>query len=84
MPYGTMQSSRIRGPSYAAASPTSISTPSDIAVNTPPTNNAFSPNNAPSPLTRIQNMRVTTDRAHMFVEGRHGALVKSMHREEKE
>ena len=84
MPYGTMQSSRIRGPSYATASPMSTSTPSDIVVDTPPNNNALSPSNAPSPLTRVQNMKEAMDRAHMFVEGRHGALVKSMHREERE
>ncbi|KAL9113658.1 MAG: hypothetical protein Q9187_007584, partial [Circinaria calcarea] len=84
MPYGTMHSARARGPSYTTASPISTSTPSDIVVDTPPNNNALSPNNAPSPLTRVQNRKEAMDRAHMFVEGRHGALVKSLRREEKE
>jgi hypothetical protein len=60
-----------------------MSTPSDIVVATPPENGTKSVINAPSPLTKLQGMKVLVDRAHMFVEGRYGELVKSMHEEEK-
>ena len=51
---------------------------------TPPINNALSPNNVPSPLTRTSNMKEKIDRAHMLVEGRYSTLVKSMREEGKE
>lgn len=62
----------------------SVSTPSDIIVTTPSVHDALSPTNAPSPLTRLQNRKETIDRARMFIDGRLGALSKSMKREERE
>ena len=61
----------------------SISTPSDIVVTTPPANDAFSPNTDPSPFTKLQNRKMTFDRAHMFIEGRYEELAKSMSKKEK-
>ncbi|MCJ1472336.1 hypothetical protein MMC13_000983 [Lambiella insularis] len=84
MPYGTGRSSIGRSPSHCIASPISLSGLTDIVVETPPDNNALSPNNAPSPLSQLQKRRVTIGRAHMFIQGRHSALVKSMRRDEKE
>lgn len=72
-----------RSPSYDAPSPMAISIPSDIIVTTP-TNTAYSPNNAPSPFSREQNIKVTIDRAHMSVRDQHHALVKSMSKEKRE
>ena len=61
----------------------SISTLSDVVVVTPSSDNVLSTNNAPSPLSRVQNAKVTIDRAHMFVEGRFRELVQSMQKEER-
>ena len=80
LPHGTFRSARAT--SLSAPSPMSISTPSDIIVETPPAN-ASSPNNAPSSLTRVQSMKQRVDRANMFVTGQYNALVKSMNPEEK-
>lgn len=59
------------------------STPSDVMVTTP-ANNASSPNNAPSPFSKDQNMKVTIERAHMLIGGQHRTLVQSMRKEERE
>ena len=83
IPHGTFRSTTIRSGNLSMPSPISISTPSDIMVATPPVNDANSPNNAPSPLTRTQNFKKKVDRAHMFVTGRYDALVKSVNPEEK-
>lgn len=83
VPYGTMKPFIGQSPGYDAPSPMALSTPSDIVVTTP-TNDASSPNNAPSPFSREQNKKVTIDRAHMLIGGQHHALVKSMRKEERE
>ena len=82
MPYGTMHS-MVQSPGFPAPSPMSISTPSDVVAVTPPSDNVLSTNNAPSPLSRVQNVKVTIDRAHMFIEGRFRELVQSMRKEER-
>lgn len=82
MSYGTMQSI-VQSPGFPAPSPMSISTPSDVVVVTPPSDNLLSTNNAPSPLSRVQNVKLTIDRAHMFVEGRFRDLLQSMQNEER-
>ncbi|MCJ1378525.1 hypothetical protein MMC17_001624 [Xylographa soralifera] len=81
MPYGTMRASLDRN---SAASPMSISTPSDIVVKTPQPLDALSPTNVPSPLTQLHNMKETMVCARMFVEGQFGSLIQSMRKEEGE
>ena len=83
LPYGATRSSTFQSPSNIAPSPMSISTPSDIEVATPPINDALTPINAPSPLSRAVNTKQAIDRAHMFIEGRYGAMIKSMCEEER-
>ncbi|MCJ1262343.1 hypothetical protein MMC22_002213 [Lobaria immixta] len=83
IPYGTMRSFTGQSPSYPATSPMAQSTPSDVEVITP-INSASSPNSAPSPFSRDQNMKATVDRAHMLIGGQHLALVKSMCKEEQD
>lgn len=84
IPYGTLRSSGTRAPTPSVFSPMSMSTPSDVVITTPPANNALSPNNAPSPFSRDQKMRMAIDRAGMLIKGQHIALVNSMCKEEKE
>ena len=83
LPYGATRSSTFQIFGNSAPSPMSVSTPSDIEVTTPPTNDALSPNNALSPLSRAIHTKQAVDRAHMFIEGRYGALIKSMREEER-
>ena len=78
-----MKNPTTQSPGSYGPSPMSISTPSDIVVTTPAGDAASSPNNAPSPLTKLHNRKMTVDRAQMFVEGRYEALVRSMSKEEK-
>lgn len=78
-----MRSFTGQSPNDPALSPVAQSTPSDIMVTTP-ANVVSSPNNAPSPFTRDQNLKATVDRAHMLIRGQHLALVQSMRKEERE
>ncbi|KAL8741567.1 MAG: hypothetical protein Q9190_005838 [Brigantiaea leucoxantha] len=80
LPHGTMRFSNLAS---IAASPASLSTPSDVVVATPSSNEMQSPRNAPSPLAKIQLAKEAIERAHMFIEGRYEELLKSMSKEDR-
>ncbi|KAL9608829.1 MAG: hypothetical protein Q9167_006347 [Letrouitia subvulpina] len=80
LPYGIMRSPNTTS---NVTSPAAISTPSDVVVATPSSNEIHSPRNAPSPLTRLHNSREAIHRAQMFIEGRYHELLRSMTREDK-
>jgi hypothetical protein len=54
---------------------------SNIEVTTP--SSAASPNNAPSPTTKIAKEYMMIDRAGMFAQGHHEKLLKLMDGEER-
>jgi hypothetical protein len=83
MPQGLVRPSDGQSPNAYGPSPMQMSTPSDIVAATPPGNGTQPLMNASSPVTKLQNMKILVDRAHMFVEGRYGEMVKSMREEEK-
>ena len=60
-----------------------ISTPSDVMIQTPPADNAASPANAPSPLSVALRKKTLTDRAYMFLDGRHDDLLRSLSKDER-
>ena len=82
MPYGAMRPPRRSDRNYASPAGNAMSSPGDIKAFTPPNNNAPSPSNAPSPLSKALAIKRSVDRAHMFVEGRFDDLMRSMNREE--
>jgi hypothetical protein len=83
MPYGAMR--RSGRPSTSGTSPQGIavSTPSDVVVTTPSSVNASSPHAAASPTSLVLKQRVAFDRTHLFLQGRHGDLLKSMNQKER-
>jgi hypothetical protein len=57
----------------------SPSTPSDVIVSTPhAAETALSPQNAPSPLSLVLKKKTAVDRAHLFCEGKHEELIRSL------
>lgn len=83
MPYGALSLSRSRNTDYPSPFAPSVSTPSDISVDTPPGNAALSPQNPPSPLSTALKRKTAIDRAHLFVQGRHDDLIRSMNNAER-
>lgn len=73
-----------QGPSSPIDSPMQFSTPSNVEVATPEANNALSPMNAPSPLTKAKRKKEAITRAYMLIDGRYRDLVDSMNQKEKE
>ena len=55
--------------------------PSEVSLHTPPT--AQSPADAHSPLSAALKRVTTMERAHLFVQGKHQELLRSLNRKEK-
>jgi hypothetical protein len=97
MPHITLRIPRARAYDHVSPFGPAVATPiSDIMVKTPSSSNtgpsprnhpspgnASPPRNAPSPMTVAVRDNVKTDRAHLFVQGRHMELLKGMSGEEK-
>src|SRR5438046_2168218 len=86
MPYGALGSSRSRDTDHPSPLGHSVSTPSaisDVSMATPPANVVSSPHNAPSPLSTALKRKTAIDRAHLFVQGKHDDLVRSMDKAER-
>ncbi|KAF7510663.1 hypothetical protein GJ744_006275 [Endocarpon pusillum] len=61
----------------------SMSTPSDVSVGTPHTNEVASPSNALSPLSSALRKKRSVERAQLFLEGKYQQLIASMSTEEQ-
>lgn len=97
VPHITLRNPRAGAYDHVSPFGPAAATPiSDIMVKTPSSSNTrpspgnapspgdiSSPRNAPSPMTVAVRENVKTDRAHLFVQGRHMELLKGMGREEK-
>ncbi|KAI9764311.1 MAG: hypothetical protein M1840_008529 [Geoglossum simile] len=83
MPYGAL------GPLQSGADHPSpfeppVSTPSDVSImTTPPADITLSPRDAPSPLSVALKRKTAIERAHLFVQGKHGDLIRSMNGAER-
>jgi hypothetical protein len=84
MPYGAMHLNQALGMNHGSPFGNAVSTPSDIMVTTPASNNAGSPMAAPSPLSKALTIKRSIDRARMFTGGRFDDLIKSMDKKEVE
>src|SRR5271169_2824275 len=83
IPYGAMRMSKSRRiDMFSPAAGPLISTPSDVLVTTPSSSHA-SPRNASSSMSAALKKGLAVDRAHLFVQGRHSDLVRSMDGEER-
>lgn len=60
-----------------------VSTPSDVAVATPHSNNATSPQRVVPSLSRALERKIRTNRVQLFLQGRHDELMKSMTKSER-
>jgi hypothetical protein len=83
MPYGALDPSQPRGADRPSPFGPSVTTPSDVSMGTPPGGVVSSPQNAPSPLSSALKKKTTIDRAHLFVQGRHDDLIRSMDKAER-
>ncbi|KAI9933967.1 hypothetical protein MW887_005039 [Aspergillus wentii] len=77
-PYGAM--SLVNDPTSPFGQ--AISTPGDVVVATPESNNAPSPMDAPSPFSKALTIKRSLERTRMFVDGRFDDLLKSMNKKE--
>src|SRR5580700_2212468 len=85
MPYGALNSSRSRDTGHSPFGQF-VSTPgaiSDVSMAATPANSVSSPNNAPSPLSVALRKKTAIDRAHLFVQGKHDDLIRSMDKTER-
>jgi hypothetical protein len=84
MPYGAMDFKRSPSLNHSSPFGQAVSPPSGamVSVITPPANNAGSPNDAPSPLSKAITMKRSIERTRMFAEGRFDDLIKSITKEE--
>jgi len=84
MPYGAMDFKRSPSLNHSSPFGQAVSPHSEamVSVITPPANNAGSPNDAPSPLSKAITMKRSIERTRMFAEGRFDDLIKSMTKEE--
>jgi hypothetical protein len=84
MPYEAMRTSKSRQIDiFSPVAEPLVKTPSDVLVATPSSNHAPSPPNASSSMSITLKKRVAVERAHLFVQGRHSDLVRSMNGEEQ-
>jgi hypothetical protein len=84
MPYGALRSSAARAVDHFSPFGPTASTPSDILVTTPTSEQVGpSPRNAPSPMSVAVRGKIANDRARLFVEGRHDDLLRSLEKQER-
>ena len=82
MPYGAMKASKPSDLDHI--SPWAhVSTPSDVAMPSPSSNNAASPQAAPSPFSQAIESRNKMRRAYFFLEGKRSELMKAMNKSEQ-
>ncbi|OCL14233.1 hypothetical protein AOQ84DRAFT_384874 [Glonium stellatum] len=83
LPYGALR--LLRGKEIDHLSPLHPigTTPQDDIAVTTPSAGAPSPNDVPSPTSKALNMKKAVDRAHLFINGRHQDLIRSMNTEER-
>jgi hypothetical protein len=82
MPYGAMRAAGRESLDHFSPFPVA-STPSDVAAITPGVNNAATPRDALSPLSRAILKSTAADRAYLFLGGRYDELLKSMNKGER-
>src|SRR6266536_3439698 len=86
MPYGALRCSHARAIDHFSPSDpeASASTPSDVLVTTPAANTALSlAADSPSGLSKALKTQHAVERAHLFVQGKHDELIKSMNKQER-
>lgn len=86
MPYGALRSSHARAiDHFSPSDPLALaSTPSDVFVATPAANTALSPAaGSPSGLSKALKDKNAVERAHLFIQGKHEELIRSMNKQER-
>jgi hypothetical protein len=84
MPNGALRSAHANATDHFSPLALAASTPSDVLVTTPAVNNALSPPaDSPSGLSKALKNKTALERAHLFVEGKHDELIRSMTKQER-